>query len=136
MNYWYILIIVVILFIIPPIIFYVYYYLVPHASLGYQCRPGLTMYPHYGCMSCDPSTTACHTCVPGNTADCSANGTCIDVSGGKNTAGSCRCNYPFIGKNCEKVCDSTVSCLNGGTCQNGLCVCPSGYAGLLCQTKL
>ncbi|MBA3648333.1 MAG: calcium-binding EGF-like domain-containing protein [Chitinophagales bacterium] len=29
-----------------------------------------------------------------------------------------------------------TSCLNGGTCLNGSCNCPQGYAGFHCETKL
>lgn len=30
---------------------------------------------------------------------------------------------------------STVSCQNGGTCSNGICICPTGYTGTTCQNK-
>lgn len=29
----------------------------------------------------------------------------------------------------------TVSCLNGGTCNNGTCACSAGYEGANCQTE-
>ena len=36
---------------------------------------------------------------------------------------------------CEKdACDDIV-CANGGTCTEGICACPSGYTGTLCDTK-
>ena len=34
----------------------------------------------------------------------------------------------------EDKCAS-VTCQNGGTCNNGVCSCPTGYEGALCQTK-
>jgi hypothetical protein len=35
---------------------------------------------------------------------------------------------------CEKdACDDIV-CANGGTCTEGICACPSGYEGTLCET--
>src|ERR1017187_8738461 len=29
---------------------------------------------------------------------------------------------------------STVTCVNGGSCNNGICKCPSAYEGTTCQT--
>ena len=28
------------------------------------------------------------------------------------------------------------TCLNGGSCWDGVCVCPSGYTGTNCETKI
>eukprot|EP00057_Strongylocentrotus_purpuratus_P006766 XP_011661240.1 PREDICTED: neurogenic locus notch homolog protein 2-like [Strongylocentrotus purpuratus] len=36
---------------------------------------------------------------------------------------------------CEDECDK-IDCLNGGTCEQGSCTCPAGFAGLFCQDKL
>lgn len=29
-----------------------------------------------------------------------------------------------------------ITCLNGGSCSDGICACPDGYTGNLCETKL
>lgn len=34
----------------------------------------------------------------------------------------------------DDECDK-VNCLNGGTCDNGTCQCPSGYSGEFCQNE-
>ena len=34
---------------------------------------------------------------------------------------------------CSDPCDD-VNCLNGGTCNDGTCVCPDGFSGEFCQT--
>ncbi|MCW3121844.1 MAG: hypothetical protein JWQ38_1336 [Flavipsychrobacter sp.] len=40
----------------------------------------------------------------------------------------------FLLSSCERnVCDN-VTCQHGGSCNNGLCVCPTGYEGPQCQT--
>lgn len=41
---------------------------------------------------------------------------------------SCRQDPPVPGP-----CDAVV-CENGGTCDNGTCVCPTGYSGPRCET--
>jgi len=30
---------------------------------------------------------------------------------------------------------ASIKCQNGGVCDNGSCVCPTGYTGTLCQTE-
>jgi hypothetical protein len=35
---------------------------------------------------------------------------------------------------CKDECKD-VTCANGGTCEEGICSCPSGYQGDLCQTS-
>ena len=35
-------------------------------------------------------------------------------------------------QSCDNTCD-TVTCQNGGECTDGVCSCPSGYTGDLCQ---
>lgn len=30
---------------------------------------------------------------------------------------------------------ASISCKNGGTCNDGICNCPTGYTGNLCETK-
>lgn len=32
------------------------------------------------------------------------------------------------------LCDG-VACVNGGICSGGICACPLGYYGLLCESK-
>jgi hypothetical protein len=36
---------------------------------------------------------------------------------------------------CKKDKCKTVTCLNGGSCNNGNCTCQSGYEGSICDTK-
>lgn len=38
-------------------------------------------------------------------------------------------------QSCDNSCDS-VECLNGGTCTDGACDCPSGFGGDNCETYL
>ncbi len=40
--------------------------------------------------------------------------------------------YLFSG--CKDEC-ADVFCLNGGTCTNGICLCPTGYSGINCENK-
>jgi hypothetical protein len=35
---------------------------------------------------------------------------------------------------CKDECKD-VNCANGGTCNEGICTCPSGYEGELCETE-
>ncbi len=37
---------------------------------------------------------------------------------------------------CEKDPCQTVTCLNGGTCVNGQCLCPEGYTGADCSQQV
>jgi len=37
---------------------------------------------------------------------------------------------------CQKEPCEAINCTNGGTCSNGLCQCPEGYAGVTCELKL
>jgi hypothetical protein len=49
----------------------------------------------------------------------------------------CKCPGGYSGLNCEKYNPCyNVTCLNGGTCANGLCNCPPGYTGSNCGTAL
>lgn len=38
----------------------------------------------------------------------------------------------FTLANCSDPCDD-VNCLNGGTCDDGTCLCPDGYLGVNCE---
>lgn len=40
----------------------------------------------------------------------------------------------FILTGCSDECDD-VNCLNGGTCDDGICACPDGYTGDECETE-
>ena len=44
----------------------------------------------------------------------------------------------FIFNACTKTKDacSDVNCQHGGACSAGMCICPSGYSGSLCETKI
>lgn len=37
---------------------------------------------------------------------------------------------------CTKDKCKDVNCKNGGTCDAGACICPSGYTGTRCETKV
>jgi EGF-like domain len=37
---------------------------------------------------------------------------------------------------CKKDACKGVTCLNGGTCKDGKCTCPSGYSGVYCGTSV
>ena len=41
----------------------------------------------------------------------------------------------IIATSCEKNPCNNVSCDNGGSCNNGVCRCPTGYENTQCQTK-
>ena len=40
----------------------------------------------------------------------------------------------IISTGCKNKCGSTT-CSNGGTCNNNICICPTGYSGNSCQTS-
>jgi hypothetical protein len=40
----------------------------------------------------------------------------------------------FVFSSCADECKD-VTCENGGTCNEGVCECPAGYVGDLCETK-
>jgi hypothetical protein len=40
----------------------------------------------------------------------------------------------FLHSSCEKNACNNVSCQHGGSCSNGICLCPTGYEGPTCQT--
>lgn len=82
------------------------------------------------CFSCDPNSSDCQTCPA---TPCQNGGTCYPMS--TDGTGACSCVAPYFGNNCEKICDSTTPCKNGGQCQNGVCVCASGFAGAQCEQK-
>lgn len=64
---------------------------------------------------------------------CNSHGTPTEALG----TCSCNCDTGWSGSNCD-VEDScitqNVTCLNGGTCDNGSCDCVAGYEGDSCQT--
>jgi hypothetical protein len=63
---------------------------------------------------------------------CLNGGTCIPTNIGYN----CSCPLDYTGTNCSiNLCDS-ITCMNGGTCKQGICSCPSGYVGLDCSVDL
>jgi hypothetical protein len=41
----------------------------------------------------------------------------------------------FFYSACEKDTCTNVTCLNGGACGNGKCLCPTGFEGSQCATK-
>lgn len=47
------------------------------------------------------------------------------------TNGECECKEGWYGENCSLFCNSSIC--NGGTCYNGLCVCPSDQEGIFCE---
>ena len=45
------------------------------------------------------------------------------------------CAGMSFAQSCTNDCDS-VSCLNGGTCTDGVCDCPTGFGGDLCENAI
>lgn len=41
----------------------------------------------------------------------------------------------FIACSDDNPCDA-ITCMNGGTCDNGTCACPAGFTGTLCETAV
>lgn len=72
---------------------------------------------------------------------CRNGGSCTINSNTTSISVRCICSNLYTGQYCETsiytpaqlaaTCAST--CLNGGTCANGICICTSQYVGPSCQ---
>ncbi|XP_036068750.1 basement membrane-specific heparan sulfate proteoglycan core protein isoform X6 [Oryzias melastigma] len=79
------------------------------------------------------SISECVDLSPCDRQPCLNGGTCILSA---EYEYQCLCKDGFEGERCEVVkyvCQSHRQCLNGGSCENGMCECVSGYTGLNCE---
>ena len=78
--------------------------------------------------------TTCVSCIENReTPPCTSNQTC------HNQTGTCQCQTPFYGNNCQFLgTDCPTECLNGGTCNfaDATCLCPNGYEGSRCNQRI
>ena len=65
-------------------------------------------------------------CNPCRNTHCENGGVCIE--------GTCNCQNPYTGKNCEIDACTNVICNNGGNCVSGICDCTTGYEGSECDS--
>ncbi|GMS88863.1 hypothetical protein PENTCL1PPCAC_11038, partial [Pristionchus entomophagus] len=69
---------------------------------------------------------------------CGLHGTCVPQANGHDY--KCQCDYNYAGDLCDVYvgddgCQADT-CLNGGSCEENVCVCPSPYTGTHCQETL
>ncbi|CAF3778690.1 unnamed protein product [Adineta steineri] len=70
---------------------------------------------------------------------CEHDGVCSVISNTTNVSFTCTCSHLYSGQYCEiplniSTNDSCpIECINGGTCENGICMCTSHYVGPACQ---
>ncbi|XP_078075359.1 netrin-G1-like [Mustelus asterias] len=98
--------------------------------LGYHRNPSAQLDHHNVCLDCkcNPDGSLHHRCNDTGYCDCKAGAT-----GPK--CDRCLPGY-YWHKGCQaSVCDNLLSrCENGGVCEdNGRCLCPTPYTGLLCE---
>ena len=87
-------------------------------------------------MSVLPFLSDIPECTP---QTCGLYGECIEKRGGGT---ACQSELKYTGADCRTNIDDCWrgQCLNGGTCVDGVaafvCICPEGFAGTLCNTKV
>ncbi|CAF1091235.1 unnamed protein product [Adineta ricciae] len=70
---------------------------------------------------------------------CQNDGICSVVSNATNISFACTCPSLYTGQYCDislnisASTDCALSCMNNGTCGNGVCLCTSKYIGPVCQ---
>ncbi|KAM7303773.1 hypothetical protein ISCGN_013706 [Ixodes scapularis] len=70
-------------------------------------------------------------------APCANGGSCREDWLGNATW--CQCAPGWTGPSCQQLaqsCSTDVPCSHGGACLNASCVCPSGFAGSLCELDI
>ena len=101
------------------------------------CNGTTCICPSYASgLTCNVTTTPCPTSSR-PTLVCTNGGTCVPGYG-------CFCQAGYGGDDCDTILPTQCTnstCLNDGTClllPNGtvICVCPTGYTGVRCQTTV
>ncbi|KAK5895452.1 hypothetical protein CesoFtcFv8_012044 [Champsocephalus esox] len=78
-------------------------------------------------------------CVDGSPCDrrpCLNAGTCMSSA---EYEFQCLCRDGFEGERCEVVreaCQNNLQCVNGGSCEDGQCVCAAGHTGPNCEERM
>lgn len=76
-------------------------------------------------------------CSRPGVAPCANGGSCREDWLGNATW--CQCAPGWTGPSCQQLaqsCSTDVPCSHGGACLNASCVCPSGFAGSLCELDI